>query len=251
MHSFITKAFVSLLAFSQTLNIAQAYPGQDPARPTYTESAIDNGPGGVNKEVALVAKREVTISDFSKWGQGRDELGTTWSGYVKEPKNSGWNTDSIDAYTVRAYDASQCGPNPLPVLVAALWVPGVGVYLGSIPHGKMRNSGDMSAQVGFDGMLRGQAPILWEQVRDRTAVNTSKYHAEDMAMYMYEKLEKPRGPGYPPNSYMIVYGQYDKNDKVGPKPPCTGPTSPGSDGINPSCKTTLRNLGITVMWSKL
>jgi hypothetical protein len=244
MHSIVRKAVISLLALSQTFGIAQAYPGQDPARSAYAGSATDNSLSGSNKEEALLTKRTVQISDLSTWGQGEDGLGTTWSGYLKEPKNSGWTTDTIDAYTKMAYDATQCGSDPPPVLVAALWVTGVGVYLGSVPHGTMLYS-SMTAQVGFHSMLRGQAPLLYRRVKDRTAVETSIYHAEDMAMYMYEKREKPKGPSYP-NSYMFAWGQYEKGGTVGRKEPCTRLTKPGGKGINPSCRTTVRDIGITV-----
>jgi hypothetical protein len=132
------------------------------------------------------------------------------------------------------------------VLVAGLYVPKEGVFLGSIPHGKDAQSN--SAQANFDGRARMQAPIFWSKVKDREfGPSTTKWHAEDMALFMYESEKKPSGTQYPPGSQMFVWGQYNSADKGGAKPPCmrNKPTKDEKDAwIKPSCSEVLRELGI-------
>jgi hypothetical protein len=240
MHFSIINAFISLLTFSQVLDTAYAYPSQDPTRTDYDVLLQKNQLNKGTDEETLFEKR-ATDPPLTNWGQGP---GTTWSGFVTQPANSQWTTDTIDEYAVAAWRKTQSASNPPPVLVAALWVQGAGVYMGSIPHGTPVGSSSISVQVAFDGMLRSQAPVLWEQVKLRQYQNTSKWHAEDMAMYVFERERRPTGPKYPANSYMVVYGQYDGRDKAGPKPPCRGMNDKG-DGIQPSCAQVLRALGIT------
>jgi hypothetical protein len=62
---------------------------------------------------------------------------------------------------------------------------------------------------------------------------------------MYKKREKPKGPTYP-NSYMFAWGQYEKGGTVGRKEPYTRLTKLGGKGIDLSCRTTVRDIGITV-----
>ncbi|KAI8930527.1 hypothetical protein NX059_012127 [Plenodomus lindquistii] len=167
----VVKALLGLLAFRQVLGTAYAYPNQGHALADdvvlLQESQLDEG----TDEETWFEKR-ATDPPLTNWGQGP---GTTWSGFVKQPANSQWTTDTIDEYAVNAW--RQTSP---PALVAALWVPGVGVYLGSIPHGTEPTG--ITVQAAFDGRLRTQAPVLWGQVKDRTYQGTSKWHAEDMAM---------------------------------------------------------------------
>ncbi|KAF2818933.1 hypothetical protein CC86DRAFT_388621 [Ophiobolus disseminans] len=238
MHFSLAKACITLLAFGQALGIARAYPGQ-PSTILDQNLLRHNNQLSAGTDDEIPVERRAVVPALN-WGQ---TLGTTWSGSVKEPANSGWTEDTIDEYAVSAWKQTQSGSNPLPILVAALWVPRVGVYLGTVPHGTPSGS-SMSTQVQMDSRIRTQAPLLWRQVKDRAYKDTSKWHAEDMAMLEYEKEEKPTGTTYP-SSYMITYGQYSKNDKAGPKPPCQGVNRDTGKGINPSCSTVLQNLGIT------
>jgi hypothetical protein len=237
MHFSLVNAFVSLLAFGQVLGIARAYPSQTSTLQDYAILLQDNELSERNAEENAIEKR-ATVPPLTNWGQGP---GTTWSGFVKEPANSQWTDDTINTYAFNAWRATQSGSKSPPVLVAALWVPGAGVYLGSIPHGT--DGGSASVQAVMDGKIRTQAPILWQQVKDRTYENTSKWHAEDMAMYVYEREERPTGTRYPANSYIMTWGQYDGRSKSGPAPPCQGIRN--GKGIEPSCAEVLRNLRIS------
>ncbi|KAF2820795.1 hypothetical protein CC86DRAFT_427631 [Ophiobolus disseminans] len=241
MHFSLAKACITLLAFGQALSIARAYPGQPSTILDLNLPRHDNQLSERNDDEIAVERRAV-VPALTNWGQ---ELGTTWSGFLKEPANSEWTEDTIDEYAVSAWKQTQSGSNPLPILVAALWVPRVGVYLGTVPHGTPSGS-SMSAQVQMDSRIRTQAPLLWRQTEHRTYKDTSKWHAEDMAMFVYEREEKPTGTKYP-TSYMVVYGQYEQGDKVGPKPPCRGVNQAGK-GIDPACRDVLKELGVTVIW---
>jgi hypothetical protein len=155
----------------------------------------------------------------------------------------GMDTDTIEEYAYMAWQATQVGVNKDATIVAALWVRGVGMYLGSIPHGQ---TGTMPVQAQMNGMIRTQAPVLWSKVQSRVPKRGSiKWHAEDMAMYVYEKEERPTGPLYPPHSYMFAYGQYNGADRVGTKPPC-GAAGRGAK-IEPSCAEVLGKLSLEHM----
>ncbi|KAH7396095.1 hypothetical protein BKA66DRAFT_596608 [Pyrenochaeta sp. MPI-SDFR-AT-0127] len=238
MYLNFANALVSLLAFSQAPWAAQAYPKQHNDLPAHIEPTQEAGfkSYGINVATASYSKRAPS-PPLTNWGQ---YPGTTWSGFVKEPANSGWTEDTIDEYAVLAWRETQSTARKEPTIVAALWVRGKGVYLGSVPRGQ---NGQFSAQAALDSLLRSQAPILWSVVNERKILaGRNKWHAEDMAMYVYEREEKPQGPGYPPNSYMVVYGQYDKQDKAGPKDPCG--SSGDSAKIRPSCSDVLHALHI-------
>jgi hypothetical protein len=238
MHFSLVNTFVSLLAFGKVLSTARAYPSQPSTLLDYAILLQDNELSERDAEENAIEKR-ATIPPLTNWGQGP---GTTWTGFVKEPANSQWTDDTIDTYAFNAWRATQSSLQPPPVLVAALWVPGAGVYLGSIPHGT-NGANNAEVQVLMDGRIRAEAPILWQQVKTRTYKNTSKWHAEDMAMYVYEREERPTGTQYPANSYIMTWGQYDGRDKSGPKPPCD--LKANGDGIDPPCDRVLRNLRIS------
>jgi hypothetical protein len=52
------------------------------------------------------------------------------------------------------------------------------MYLGSIPHGtESTTTGSAEVQAMMDGRIQSQAPILWQQVKDRNYENISKWHA--------------------------------------------------------------------------
>jgi hypothetical protein len=230
MRFFLAKTLVGLLAFGQALGTAYAFPYR-------LSSLIEKDQlSNVTDHIGRVERR--APPELTNWGQGP---GTTWSGWVKESANSDWTTETIDHYVYDAWKKTQIGSKPPPILVAALWVQGSGVYLGSVPHGK---SGDTDVQVLFDSMLRTQTRLLWQRVKDRIYKNTVKWHAEDMAMYVYEREERPGGPKYPPNSYMLVFGQYNSQSGAAMRPPCRAEENSPKGGITPTCKTVIEDLGI-------
>jgi hypothetical protein len=240
MHFLFSKTIISLLAFGQTLDLAHAFPTQTSTVPGLSVSLQEEQLNKKSHEETLLWNHApaAQIPRVPNWGQS---LGTTWNGFVTEPTNSEWDNDLSEIVVYKAWEETQSGPNPPPVMVAGLWVPGKGIYLGSVPHGNLISG--LSAQAVFDSRLRAEAPILWEKVKSRTVRGgRSKWHAEDMAMYVYEREEKPTGERHPVGSYMFVWRQYNRADPRGPKPPCS--TRPGRDGITPNCHKVLQDLRI-------
>jgi hypothetical protein len=164
---------------------------------------------------------------------------STYVDEVGEPPNSGWTRADIRAVAKAGYEQVVAATGQPNTIVAALYIPGRGVYLGSIPH----NGG----QTAFAQNAPAAAPRLWRQIalreftEDATG-NESKYHAEDMAMYWFEDRQQPQvfTGSYPPFSYMAVYGKKPTDDRAKPQDPCSGPYR----RINPDCLATLRVLDI-------
>jgi hypothetical protein len=72
-----------------------------------------------------------------------------------------------------------------------------------------------------------------------------------MAMYVYEREERPKGPKYPPGSYMFVYGQYEAKRTAGcPKDPCVAQACNRGGGITPTCSKVLGDLGIYTVFCR-
>ncbi|KAF1957396.1 hypothetical protein CC80DRAFT_43823 [Byssothecium circinans] len=159
---------------------------------------------------------------------------------MKEPENSGWTENTILDFAYYAWKETQ-DTKKEPTMVAVLWVQGKGAYGGSSPRGKV---GTNFVQDLMDMWLPAKAKVRWKVAKDREKVgNTStKWHAEDMAMYMYEREERPLGDKYPLNSYMAVYGQYHNRDRAEVKAPCGGYETGAK--VYPSCTYVLSKLGI-------
>ena len=112
--------------------------------------------------------------------------GNTWFGYVAEPANSGWTTATIVEMAAKAWHArtqhSQAVNKVL--MIAALWVPREGVWLGSVVQGPGNAEFRRKAPI--------LAPRLWKEVKDRKFTGSSlsshpaMYHAEDAAMFWHE-----------------------------------------------------------------
>ncbi|KAF2828287.1 hypothetical protein CC86DRAFT_405290 [Ophiobolus disseminans] len=183
MHFSLAKACIALLAFGQALGVARAYPSQTSTTLDQNFSHHDNQSSKGNDEETPIERRALEPK-LTSWGQG--SIAATWTGSLKEPAKSGWTENTIDEYAANAWKQTQYGSDPAPILVAALWVPGVGLYLGSIPHGDYPGS-TMTAQARMDSLIRAEAPLLWQQVQHRTSKGTPKWHAEDTAMLMYER----------------------------------------------------------------
>jgi hypothetical protein len=131
------------------------------------------------------------------------------------------------------------------LIVASLYVPSKGFFLGSQPH--------TGTFVSVHVPVMTQAPNWWSIVRHRDHLYL---HAEDTAMYWFERnqtTELVAGMEYPKGSYMAVYGHFGEHGMPGSahyrrgdeaaseQNPCG---SSGNAGIDPSCFDTLRTLGI-------
>jgi len=104
----------------------------------------------------------------------------------------------------------------------------------------------ISAQARMDSLLRNEASVLWNIVFEREHTSVTKWHAEDTAMWVYEREKRPQGR-YPANCYMYAHGQYSMVDKASHKPPCGWVEIEGAESsvsIKPSCHKTLGKLGV-------
>ena len=236
MRFVFTVTFAVLLALSQRLWTTQAH--------TDSLSRLLKLAFIPEQDVDVVYVKR-TVPQLTEWFQARDNLAQTWSGFTKEPHNSGWNEKSIQEVAKTAWKETQPQSRPTPLLVAALWIPGTGVYLGSQVRGTSTLE-RISAQARFDNILLNQAKVAWfsGKLKDRENHTVTKWHAEDVAMWMFEKEEKPEGPKYPSGSYMVIYGQYNNNDGLGFKKPCGTRGTQDSSSITPGCYTVLKELGI-------
>jgi hypothetical protein len=239
----LAKTVIGLLALGQALDTVYAYPNLDLIRLEHGVSVQETQFGEKDHFESTLEERTTPTPEIINWGQ---ESGGTWFGFVEEGPGSNWDEDTHYNIVQAAWKKTQSGSNPPPVLVAGLWVPKEGVFMGSIPHGMVNDQ--MSAQVRFDGRATLLAPILWSQVKGRKfGPATTKWHAEDMAMFVYESERRPSGTKYPDGSKMFVWGQYNSADKGGAKPPCRRNKStqnPKDAWINPSCAQVLQGLGI-------
>lgn len=124
-------------------------------------------------------------------------------------------------------------------LVAALYVPDEGVYLGTIPHG--------------DGMSKmkaecpNTAPVLWELLGDRTLNDKTKspslYHAEDAAMwYAYKKRAVASSKRFPAGSMMLTYGNIGGGGQATKVPACN---ENSKSNIDPHCQQTMKSMNIS------
>jgi hypothetical protein len=125
-------------------------------------------------------------------------------------------------------------------LVACVFIPGKGFFLGTAPGTK-----------GFH-YEPAQAPAWWGKVSGRKILipGRARWHAEDVAMYMFEKSLTTKlavTATYPQNSFMVVWGHF------GPLGNQLGDTVPaqksvcgqsGTATIDPSCADVLLALGI-------
>ncbi|PGH28029.1 hypothetical protein AJ80_00284 [Polytolypa hystricis UAMH7299] len=105
-------------------------------------------------------------------------------------------------------------------LVAALYVPGNGVWLSSMPSGP-------GAQYILDRKI---AAPSWEDMAGRVAGKADDFGAEDGAIFYCEQRLKARGQelrrrdnqlrGFPDGTHLVVHGRSTLEDDHGPLPPC-------------------------------
>ncbi|KAF2675686.1 hypothetical protein K458DRAFT_471206 [Lentithecium fluviatile CBS 122367] len=174
--------------------------------------------------------------------------GTTWTGYVKEPPLPipAWTRNTIRAYAKEGYEMIMASGNANEVtIVSAVWSPGRGVWLGSIPHG--------AGAAQFPPTCRDNAPRLWRELEHRTPIDTpageapTLWHAEDMALLEYERTPRhvvvggqPSRGNYPVGMFIASYGRRFRNEGPKVQPPCSGREA----RITPNCFEVLRTLDV-------
>lgn len=179
-----------------------------------------------------LAKRTLPLT---QWGNG---WGTTWVGYFPEPPNSGWTKETIHFYAREAY-IQAVGSTQVTLLMAALWIRGDGIFFGSVPHDGGQTEFHISAEV--------RAPRLWKEVKSRSRVNRNDggllWHAEDMAMYVFESMRAPILGYYPDGAFLALYGRLERDGRLGTQAPCSG----DSAKIFPSCLMVLNKLDVNLV----
>ena len=166
--------------------------------------------------------------------------GDTWFGSILFENEEEWTADTIKDFAARGYRDIIAKGGDTTTVVSALWIPGKGCYLGSIPKGP---GVELFAQ-----RVENEAPRLYHHIRNRVVdyVDYAKYHAEDMACYESERLiakgtyENEGVPKYqyPAGSLIYSHGFTPKMSSEGPMPPCF----PGKSKIRPSCQTVMHKL---------
>lgn len=251
MRQSFAKALLGFFALSQALCLTQAFP----YKPTEAISAQHDYEGhGSNVLSPLDKRAPPDTKDLSSFTffilpfdcRYENKLQTTYYGTLDEPKNSGWDEDFIDKMVEYVYDRKI--PNAA-FMLAALWVPSVGVYFGTVPRGRVEiqgQRGEMREELyedmttWFRRSAPENAPIMWESVKGREVKEkgASIWHAEDMAMYGYESSENAQDYK---GTYLSVFGKYNSADTAGFKKPCG---SSGSGKIEPGCFQVLKDLEI-------
>jgi hypothetical protein len=175
-----------------------------------------------------VPAAEVILSKKPQWGN-------TWFGYTQEPPNSGWKAHTIREMTRQAYDSRKHVQEGGFVL-AAVWVPGEGVWFGSTVQGAGHNT--------FKAQAQTLAPELARAIGTRTFSGTSQsqtpalFHAEDAALFWYEsrQLQGARPDPYCGPVRMYIYGHRFPGEPAGALAPCGTPNA----SIRPSCYDVVR-----------
>ncbi|KAL3471457.1 hypothetical protein BJX99DRAFT_263299 [Aspergillus californicus] len=127
-------------------------------------------------------------------------------------------------------------------LVAALHVPGEGVFLSTIPRGIR------ASQILSD--WHRKSPKLWGATGHERDTDKDILHAEDAAVYQYESSKPLQtdddlegNPFLPRGSQIVIFGKRtaaDKNAEV--QPPCQG-----NNDRSPGCTEVMKDLGIQVI----
>ncbi|KAL2795778.1 hypothetical protein BJX66DRAFT_336684 [Aspergillus keveii] len=140
-------------------------------------------------------------------------------------------------------------------LVAALYIPKAGVFVSTIPRGRVANDlNDLIAD------WRTAAPRLYRETSGRRVSPTSdprdaqRLLAEDGVLYRYERGVQGQNHGhtYPKGSRIFVYGKRGGYDhEPGEVIPCVPDGSPDgstSTGRNPACDVVLQRLDVTTTY---
>ena len=162
--------------------------------------------------------------------------GPTFFGFYKDNPSKPISRPRVQALAREKY-SEVVKLTPDVTIVAALYIPGDGVYFGTIAHGV--------GEQKFASMAPSKAPKLWSKMSHRgkkPGETHSIYHAEDVAMYNYESqnAQVSVSERYPDGKYIIAYGRKSAGDTPKYWQPCAG------DGtkIKPNCYDVLKALEI-------
>ncbi|KAH7116260.1 hypothetical protein B0J11DRAFT_510597 [Dendryphion nanum] len=163
--------------------------------------------------------------------------GETFVGFKKQEASDKWTEAKIKEFAAAGHGGVLKKNSTIITVVAAMWVPGKGAWLGSTPY----EQGIFQDQVG------NFAPLLAKSIEKRnvTDKNSNYAHAEDMALYQWELLEfsskEQKSPtAYPSGIFVTAYGQLEKGGKAQAQKLCGGTKSK----VKPTCEDTFKQLKI-------
>ncbi|KOC08212.1 hypothetical protein AFLA70_49g004421 [Aspergillus flavus AF70] len=190
-------------------------------------------PGKVVRPLYERAPR-VTVQ---RWN-GLDDGTITDPTFVRDVRSSMFGTayqhSEVDTFARQGYESMKGQDRPK-ILVGALYIPGSGAYLCSVPGEPARKR--------FRATAHEVAPAWWHVVKDRRPRDI--YHAEDCTAYRYELSRTNKlSPGmtYPEGSYFAVFGERDGETRW--LNPCRGGGGEDRTPLDPHCTEVLGRLGI-------
>ena len=142
------------------------------------------------------------------------------------------------------------------IMVAALFLKGVGVVVASKPRSSLDVSG-ITVDTELRQLAQTHYPTYYNEVVNRqhfaSTDSLAVWHAEDLAL-IYGAIKWARESGNPPttfdwNAQIVAYGIYNVGGRPGPKPPC-GPVNEEAADMQPSCSKVLRLLEVTAYFQK-
>jgi hypothetical protein len=166
------------------------------------------------------------MTDGGAWGVD------TWRGWRMSTATTITNKDLRDIARAAYNEVMDKKKGTSGLVVAALFVPGKGVFIGSPAHG--------SGPAKVESFAKASAPTLWEfmEFRDWNGKG-SKYHAEDVAMlFAIESKAVAGNTKFPPGSKIAAWGKVGTMSKADKMPPCT------NGNITPGCIENIADMGI-------
>ncbi|KAI4272187.1 MAG: hypothetical protein LQ337_005470 [Flavoplaca oasis] len=215
-------------------------------------------------ETTALAKRTGTPPELAAQLQMNqvDRYGATYYGFVAHPQEPDcW---VLQSFAVAGYNQITTQPGVgRAIIVAALWVPGIGVVVGSKPHvapepAATRSTRARNAASRLTGSAQAYFPTYWNIVKGRSPALSSSlaaWHAEDHVLIQAALIRKQSYPlnsvvppltGFNWRAKIVAYGRFTANGPVGFVPPCGYGNNPAGANISPSCQEVLNQLKVRV-----
>ncbi|KAJ8116086.1 hypothetical protein OPT61_g2414 [Boeremia exigua] len=165
------------------------------------------------------------MEDGGAWGVD------TWRG-MKLPSGTTMTNKALRDIAKAAYDEVMLAKKTGGLVVAALFVPEQGVFIGSPAHG--------SGPAKVESFAKASAKFLWKKLETRQWNGIgSKYHAEDIAMLYAIEIGAVSGDTvFPAGSKIAAWGKVGSMVRDDKMKPCT------QGNISPGCSATIRDMGI-------
>jgi cell division septation protein DedD len=225
--------------------------GKDTAPPAGKACALQPGKGKKNAKQVVRSLVSRIFGRATRPGSPASSIGSC----SDEPMSNlpGWGAETFFGSTTEigitskdlvsmakeAYNQIMAKHPGLTILVAALYVPNKGVYLGTVVHGageaKMKTEAPKSA------------PALWEILGDRVILKKEKsqtlFHAEDAAMwYAYKKGAVPAKSLFPSGTILTTWGKVVGGGQATYIAPCS---KESDSNIEENCTKVLKVMRVT------